>query len=101
MNKDFAARGDRFRDSVDYFRAMAGDYPVVQTDHGTLSGSADMLPKPAGGRLPLLITGGAQQSPGWVAQNGDGWKTCPRAPVSQARVVGDYRRRIAEAGGAK
>lgn len=99
MNKDFATRGQRFRDSVDYIRAMARDYPQAETNHGTLSGRADMLPKPTGGRLPLLITGGSQQSPGWVAQNGDGWMTYPRDPVSQGRVVGDYRRRIADAGG--
>ena len=99
MNMDFATRGDRFRDSVDYIRAMAKDYPVAQTAQGSLAGRADMLPKPTGGRLPLLITGGSQQTPDWVAQNGDGWMTYPRDPVSQARVVGDYRRRIAASGG--
>ncbi|MBE1283417.1 MAG: TIGR03571 family LLM class oxidoreductase [Rhodobacteraceae bacterium] len=99
MGMDFATRGDRFRDTVDYIRAMARDYPTVQTDHGSLSGRIDMLPKPPGGRLPLLITGGSQQTPDWVAQNGDGWMTYPRDPVSQARVVADYRRRIKNAGG--
>ena len=69
------------------------------TDQGSLQGGADMLPKPTGGRVPLLITGGSQQSPDWVAQNGDGWMTYPRDAASQGRVVADYRRRIAEAGG--
>ncbi|WP_299165236.1 LLM class oxidoreductase [uncultured Tateyamaria sp.] len=99
MAMDFASRGDRFRDSVAYIRAMSDDYPRVQTDQGTLTGGADMLPKPVGGRLPMLVTGGSRQDPDWVAQNSDGWITYPRDPASQGRVVADYRARIAAAGG--
>jgi len=99
MGMTFPDRGARFRDSVDYMQALAEDYPTFTGSHGTLSGGIDMLPKPRGGRLPLLITGGSQQTPDWVAQNGDGWMTYPRDAASQGRVVGDYRRRIAEAGG--
>lgn len=99
MNMDFPSRGARFRDSVAYIRAMAEDYPTADTTHGRLSGGADMLPKPVGGRLPLLITGGSQQALDWVAQHGDGWITYPRDAASQGKVVADYRRRIAEAGG--
>ncbi|WP_299589731.1 LLM class oxidoreductase [uncultured Tateyamaria sp.] len=99
MAMDFASRGDRFRDSVAYIRAMSDDYPRVQTDQGTLTGGADMLPKPVGGRLPMLVTGGSRQDPDWVAQSSDGWITYPRDPASQGRVVADYRARIAAAGG--
>ncbi len=99
MDMSFADRGARFRDSVDYIRAMAEAYPQAKTDHGTLTGAMDMLPKPPGGRLPLLITGGSQQSPDWIAAHGDGWMTYPRDVAGQARVVADYRRRIAETGG--
>ncbi len=99
VNMEFATRGDRFRDSVDYIRAMAEDCPCTELARGSLTGRADMLRKPPAGRLPLLITGGSQQSPNWVAQNGDGRMTCLRNPASQGRVVGDYRRRITEAGG--
>lgn len=98
LNMDFDSRGERFRDSVDYIRAMALDYPRRATAQGTLSGGIDMLPKPSGGNLPLLITGGSRQSPDWVARNGDGWMTYPRDAASQRRVVADYRTRIAEAG---
>jgi len=98
MEMDFPDRGDRFRDSVAYIRAMADDYPRVQTAQGTLTGGMDMLPKPTGGRLPLLVTGGSRQDPDWVAQNSDGWITYPRDPASQGRVVSDYRARIAAAG---
>ncbi len=98
LDKSFEDRGDRFRDSVTYIRAMAEDHPRLDTAHGTLSGGIDMLPKPTGGQLPLLITGGCQQSPDWVAQNGDGWMTYPRDVATQGHVIGSYRQRIAEAG---
>ena len=98
MKMDFPSRGERFRDSVAYIRSMAQDYPKSSTAQGNLVGDVDMLPKPIGGRLPLLVTGGSQQSPDWVAQNGDGWMTYPRDLLSQGRAVADYRRRIAEAG---
>lgn len=98
LGMSFPDRGDRFRDSVEYIRAMAEDYPRLETEHGKLSGGIDMLPKPVAGRVPLLITGGSRQTPDWVAQNGDGWMTYPRDTAAQGRVVADYRRRIAEAG---
>ncbi|MEO0567866.1 MAG: LLM class oxidoreductase [Pseudomonadota bacterium] len=97
MNMDFHDRGDRFRDSVRYIRAMSEDYPHVQTEQGNLTGNADMLPKPTGGRLPLLITGGSRQHPDWVAEISDGWITYPRDPASQGRAVADYRARVAAA----
>ena len=57
-----------------------------------------MLPKPTAPRVPMLITGGSQQSPEWVARHGDGWMTYPRSVPDQARHVDAYRRRIAGAG---
>ena len=98
LDMSFDDRGARFRDSVDYIRAMADPYPQRDTTHGTLSGAIDMLPKPTGGQLPLLITGGSQQSPDWVARNGDGWMTYPRDAAAQSRVVTAYRQRVADAG---
>lgn len=98
MAQSYPDRGTRFRDSVEYIRAAAGNYPRHESAQGRLSGDIDLLPKPIGARLPLLITGGSQQSPDWVAQNGDGWMTYPRDAVSQGRVVADYRARLAAAG---
>ena len=57
------------------------------------------IPKPVGGRVPLLITGGSQQAPDWIAQNGDGWMTYPRDAKTQGRLIREYRHRIAEADG--
>jgi len=92
LNMSFDDRGARFRDAVAYIRAMAEDYPMhAGAQHGTLAGGMDMLPKPSAGRLPLLITGGSQQAPDWVAEHGDGWMTYPRSPEAQGRVVDDFR----------
>ena len=99
LNMTFPDRGERFRGSVKYIRAAAEDYPRLETAQGALSGQIDMLPKPVGGRIPLLITGGSQQALDWIAQNGDGWMTKPRDAATQGRLVDEYRHRIAAAGG--
>lgn len=94
MNQNYDDRGARFRDSVNYIRAVGSDYPKHNGAQGTLSGGIDLLPKPHGTRLPMLITGGSQQTPDWVAQNGDGWMTYPRNAAAQGQVIADYRRRV-------
>ncbi|MBS8259323.1 LLM class oxidoreductase [Roseibium polysiphoniae] len=96
LDMGFDDRGERFRDAVDYIRAVGRSYPEFENSFGSVSGGIDMLPKPTGARLPLLITGGSRQAPDWVAQNGDGWMTYPRDALSQAKVVADYRRRVAD-----
>lgn len=98
MNMSFDDRGDRFRDSFDYIRAMADDFPAYETAQGSSHGAVDMLPKPTGGRLPLLVTGGSRQHPDWVAQHSDGWITYPREAASQAQAIADYRARVTAAG---
>jgi len=100
MNMSFEDRGDRFRDSFDYIRSMAGDYPRFETGQGTSRGAMDMLPKPTGGKLPLLVTGGSRQHPDWVAQNSDGWITYPRDAAAQAQAIADFRSRVIAGGGA-
>lgn len=99
LNMDYDSRGDRFRDSVAYMRATASDDPELDADHGCLNGRLDMLPKPVGGRIPMLITGGSQQSAEWGAEHGDGWITYPRNAVQQGRMISDYRQRVLDAGG--
>lgn len=91
LNKSYENRGQRFRDSFEYIRRMADTKPAFDNTYGHLNGDIDLLPKPASGQLPLLITGGSQQSPEWVAQQGDGWMTYPRNIAAQAKVITDYR----------
>ncbi len=97
LNMSFPDRGSRFRDSFNYIRAMAEAYPRHRSAQGVLSGDIDLLPKPAQGQLPVLITGGSQQSPDWVALNGDGWMTYPRDAGAQGRLIAAYRQRLADA----
>lgn len=98
MNRNFAARGDAFRDSFDYIRAMGARAPQIDNRFGRVDASIDMLPKPVGSKLPILITGTSRQSPDWIAQNGDGWMTYPRPGVAQDRVLQDWRARLANLG---
>ncbi len=98
MNQRYDDRGARFRDSVEYIRAVGSDYPEHENAQGKLGGGIDLLPKPHGTRLPMLVTGGSQQTPDWVARNGDGWMTYPRNAVAQGQVIADYRHRVKAAG---
>ncbi|WP_305971555.1 MULTISPECIES: LLM class oxidoreductase [unclassified Mameliella] len=94
MNADFDGRGAAFRAAFDYIRAMGTAAPRIDTQFGRTDGTVEMLPKPQGARLPLLVTGSSRQSPEWIAQNGDGWMTYPRPGVAQDRVLQDWRTRL-------
>ncbi len=98
MNLDFDTRGEAFREGFDYIRAMGTTAPQIDNRFGAVDASIDMLPKPSGAKLPLLITGSSRQSPDWTAQSGDGWMTYPRPGVAQDRVLQDWRNRLNDLG---
>ncbi|MEM9533850.1 MAG: LLM class oxidoreductase [Pseudomonadota bacterium] len=98
LDVPFGERGARFRNSYRYIRQMSDTTPRVSSPHGQVGGGMDLLPKPVAGRLPMLVTGASQQSPDWLAANGDGWMTYPRPAAQQAQTIADYRARIAQAG---
>lgn len=98
MGISFEGRGARFRAGFEYLRGVAEDAPSFENEYGSPGGGVDLLPKPEGGRLPLLVTGSSQQTPDWRARNGDGWMTYPRDTGSQARVVADWRTIVAAVG---
>ncbi|MEM6671838.1 MAG: LLM class oxidoreductase [Planctomycetota bacterium] len=100
LGQPFADRGVRFRSAFEFIRRMGDPFPVVDSEHGAMNGSIDLLPKPAAGSLPLLITGASRQSPDWLARNGDGWMTYPRSVPAQRRAIDDFRERIHAAGSA-
>jgi luciferase-type oxidoreductase len=93
----FDQRSKRFRDSVAYIRGVAGHSPRFDNAFGSPRG-IDLLPKPAGARLPLLVTGSSRQSPTWIAEHADGWMTYPRPLAAQARALHDWRERVEDAG---
>ena len=98
LNREFSRRGEAFRHSYDYIRRMAQSRAEFDNPLGSPCGGMDMLPKPACGQIPMLITGGSQQHPDWIAEHGDGWITYPRAVATQARIIDDWRSRILAAG---
>jgi luciferase-type oxidoreductase len=99
LNMSYPDRGVRFRESFEYIREMATTNPRFSNLHGELTGAIDMLPKPVGHHLPMLVTGANQQDPDWLAQNGDGWMTYPRNVSVQAKIVKEWRERIFALGG--
>lgn len=98
MNISFEERGKRFRDSFDYIRRMSDEHATFESRLGNPGGGMDMLPKPDAEKLPLLITGGSQQNPEWLAMHGDGWMLYPRPVAVQAQVIDDWRQRMKDAG---
>jgi len=88
---DFESRGDRFRQTFhDFKQALAAEFPVIRSSLTNLEG-ADVLPKPVGDRIPLLVTGHSRQTPEWIAEHADGWLYYPRHPQMQARIIQDWR----------
>lgn len=98
LAQPFGDRGARFQSSFEYILHMSDDAPTFANEWGRPGGGMDLLPKPVAGRLPLLITGGSQQSPDWLARNGDGWMVYPRGTAAQAEIVRDWRTRVRAAG---
>ncbi|MEQ9317681.1 MAG: LLM class oxidoreductase [Polyangiaceae bacterium] len=97
LNLPYDNRGSRFRASVSYIRKMGETRAAFDSPYGSLGCGMDMLPKPFGARLPLLVTGGSQQDPDWIARHTDGWMIYPQSPAAQARRIADWRARVREA----
>ena len=98
LNLSFENRGERFRESFNYIKRMSENAPTFENSYGTPYGGMDMLPKPTAGKIPMLITGGSQQSPDWIARNGEGWLTYPRSIAAQEKIITAWRARVKEVG---
>lgn len=99
MGIDYEARGERFREAFAYIRAAQESFPTLETAHfGTLRGHIDILPKPTGHKIPMLVTGYSRQSLEWNAENGDGWMNYPRNPHQQQATIVQWRELVAQAG---
>ncbi|MEM1334500.1 MAG: TIGR03571 family LLM class oxidoreductase, partial [Actinomycetota bacterium] len=99
MGVPHAERGARFRAAFEYVERMAETAPGFDNPYGSPTSGMNMLPKPVGGRIPLLVTGGSQQPPEWLASHGDAWMTYPRPTLGmQSAVVADFRARVAAVG---
>jgi len=91
FNIDFDTRGERFRETLHYFReALGKSFPTIDSPLGKLN-RVDLIPKPYGEDIPILITGHSQQSLEWIAENGDGWITYPRSLEHQTTLINNWR----------
>jgi luciferase-type oxidoreductase len=72
---DFDNRGERYREAFGLIKAVTEKtFPVMQTTHyGALDGAIDLIPKPVGQRLPMIVVGRARQDVEWIATHSDGW----------------------------
>lgn len=92
MNIDYPKRGETFREAFEYIRQAQLDFPFMEANsHGTFNGKMDVLPKPFGTKIPMLITGHSQQSIEWIAANGDGWMYYPRNLYMQKLNIEEWR----------
>jgi luciferase-type oxidoreductase len=72
---DYDNRGERYRDAFSLIKAVTEhDFPRLQTTHyGRLDGDIDLIPKPVGKRMPMIVVGRARQDMEWIAAHSDGW----------------------------
>ncbi len=99
MNFNYENRGEAFREAFSYIRYAQEDFPRMGKNRfGEMNGATDILPKPFGSRIPLLITGHSQQTTAWVAEHGDGWMYYPRNLYMQEHNIKEWRALILEAG---
>jgi luciferase-type oxidoreductase len=88
---DFEQRSTVFRDNLRVVRAaLAEEFPQLQWPSGTLSGTADLVPKPIT-PVPMLVTGHSGQSLEWIAHHAEGRITYPRGLQRQAEVAAHWR----------
>lgn len=91
---DYESRGERFREVLNYARrALQEDFPTIDSTLGRMAG-LDLIPKPIMGRIPVVIIGASQQTPEWIAENGDGWISPTRRIEFQERSIQEWRNLI-------
>jgi luciferase-type oxidoreductase len=91
MDLDFEGRGEAFRTSVDWMQRL-WQGPGVPWRAGVVEG-LDLLPRPVQARIPMLMAGGGQQTPDWIAQHLQGRFAYPESPDRLAARIADWRQR--------
>ncbi|MFE9747912.1 TIGR03571 family LLM class oxidoreductase [Saccharothrix saharensis] len=103
---DFDHRDQVFRSAVDTLRAAwATPAPGAGIDAPELGVhpdlALDVLPKPVGGTVPLVVAGRARQSLEWIARHADGWFNYPRDTASLAGQIAQWHAATDRAGARK
>ena len=105
LKEEFAAlgipwerRGQRTDDYIGAMRALwDGDSVSYDSDHASFSG-VSMNPKPANGRVPIVIGGHSRAAARRAGRLGDGFWPGPREGVSMAELIDEMRQTAAAAG---
>ena len=90
LGLDFERRGDTFRDAVAWLRDawQPGGLPLGD---GRRDPALDLLPKPVGPSIPMVIAGQGRQSPDWIARSMDGRFVYPGGLDRLAAQARDWR----------
>ncbi|WP_020656647.1 LLM class oxidoreductase [Massilia niastensis] len=101
VEHDFESRGERFRDAFGMFSAATRQsFPRYASDRfGHLDGGLDLVPRPAHGRIPAIVTGRSRQEMEWIAQHADGWLYYFVPPEQVAPLIGMWRALTRQAAG--
>lgn len=92
MGINFEKRGELFREAFAYIRSIQKSFPAFETNaYGSLQGDADMLPKPTGPKIPLMMTGSSRQTLEWNAKHADGWMNYPRNLHQLHYTIQEYK----------
>ncbi len=75
FDANYENRSERYREAFSLIKSVTEqDFPSAKTSHyGTLNGAIDLIPKPVGKRLPMIVVGRARQDMEWIATHSDGW----------------------------
>lgn len=89
LEAEFESRGERFRDAFDVFNlATEKSFPQHHSSRfGTLSANLTLVPRPANGSIPLIVTGRSRQDLNWIAKHADGWLYYFLTPEQLAPLV--------------
>lgn len=91
FNRNLIDRSELFRESFNFTSRLNDDFPLIHSYFGSLAGDLDLLPKSAGPRIPMLVTGHSGQSVQWIARHADGWIFYPRGLQTQKDIVDNWR----------
>lgn len=96
-------RGESFAQTVHDFRQLMQTGRLSMDSPLGSFQQAELLPKPAAGAVPLIVTGASGQSLAWIAEHADGWLTypgmthLPSGPRQLAQKILAWRRLLPDA----
>jgi luciferase-type oxidoreductase len=99
FGRNIEERDKLFQSTFQYIRRLTEPFPVIESPLGQMFGDSDLIPKPYGTKVPMIVTGHSGGQPiEWIAQNSDGWLYYPRGVLVQAEMSARWRRTLRDLG---